>query len=55
MNLVDIGFALITIGAIMFIVILSATTPVWQVVVALAILFLGVSMTIMPAQTNAMN
>lgn len=50
-----IGFTLITIGAIMFIVILSATTPVWQVVVALCILFLGISMTIMPAQTNAMN
>ncbi|MBO0603383.1 DHA2 family efflux MFS transporter permease subunit [Sporosarcina sp. E16_3] len=50
-----IGFALITIGAIMFIVILSATTPIWQVIVALSILFLGVSMTIMPAQTNAMN
>lgn len=50
-----IGFTLITISAIIFIVILSATTPVWQVVVALCILFLGVSMTIMPAQTNAMN
>lgn len=50
-----IGFALITIGAIMFIVILSATTPVWQVIAALCILFLGISMTIMPAQTNAMN
>jgi len=50
-----IGFALITIAAIMFIVTLSATTPVWQVIVALCIFFLGVSMTIMPAQTNAMN
>lgn len=50
-----IGFTLITLSAIIFIVILSATTPVWQVVAALCILFLGVSMTIMPAQTNAMN
>ena len=50
-----IGFALITIAAIMFIVTLSATTPIWQVIVALCIFFLGVSMTIMPAQTNAMN
>ena len=50
-----IGFAFITVGAIVFIFILSATTPVWQVIVALSILFVGVSMTIMPAQTNALN
>lgn len=50
-----IGFILITVAAILFIVTLSATTPVWQVIVSLCILFLGVSMTIMPAQTNAMN
>lgn len=50
-----IGFSLITISAIIFIVIISSTTPVWQVVATLCILFLGVSMTIMPAQTNAMN
>lgn len=50
-----IGFAFITIGAIVFILILSATTPVWQVIGALCILFVGVSMTIMPAQTNALN
>ncbi len=50
-----IGFILITVAAILFIVTLSATTPVWQVIVTLCILFLGVSMTIMPAQTNAMN
>ena len=50
-----IGFTLITVAAILFIVTLSATTPIWQVVVTLCILFLGVSMTIMPAQTNAMN
>lgn len=50
-----IGFAFITVGAIVFILILSATTPVWQVIGALSILFVGVSMTIMPAQTNALN
>ena len=50
-----IGFAFITVGAIVFIFILSATTPVWQVIGALSILFVGVSMTIMPAQTNALN
>lgn len=50
-----IGFTLITIGAIAFLIIISATTPVWQVIFCLCILFLGISMTIMPSQTNAMN
>lgn len=50
-----IGFSLITIAAILFLVNVSATTPVWIIVVILCIFFLGVSMTIMPAQTNAMN
>lgn len=50
-----LGFALITVAAIVFLIILSATTPVWQVIAALCILFLGISMTIMPAQTHAMN
>ena len=48
-------FTLITVAAIILIMIISASTPVWQVVAALCILFVGVSMTIMPAQTNAMN
>ena len=50
-----LGFTLITVAAIILIMIISASTPVWQVVAALCILFVGVSMTIMPAQTNAMN
>lgn len=50
-----IGFTLITIAAIVLIVIISSTTPVWQVVAVLCILFAGVGMTIMPAQTNALN
>jgi len=50
-----IGYSLITIAAILFIVTISSTTPVWQIVIILGIFFVGVSMTIMPAQTNAMN
>ena len=50
-----IGFSLITIGSILMLVILSSTTPVWQVIGALCFFFVGVSMTIMPSQTNAMN
>src|SRR5690606_2444395 len=50
-----LGFGFITVAAIIFLLILSATTPVWQVIAALCVLFLGISMTIMPAQTHAMN
>ncbi len=50
-----IGFTMITLAAIFLVFGLSATTPVWQVVVTLCVFFVGVSMTIMPAQTNAMN
>jgi len=50
-----IGYLLIAIAAILFIVTISSTTPVWQIVATLCIFFVGVSMTIMPAQTNAMN
>ncbi|AQU80720.1 DHA2 family efflux MFS transporter permease subunit [Planococcus faecalis] len=49
------GFAFMTVAAIAFIVILSATTPVWQIIAALCVLYLGISMAIMPAQTHAMN
>lgn len=50
-----IGFSLITVALILFIALISSTTPVWEVIIILCIFFLGVSMTIMPAQTNAMN
>jgi MFS transporter, DHA2 family, lincomycin resistance protein len=50
-----IGFSMITVSAILLLSVLSSTTPVWIVVLALCIFFVGVSMTIMPAQTNAMN
>ncbi len=50
-----IGFTLITVASILMLLILSSTTPVWQVAGTLCIFFVGVSMTIMPSQTNAMN
>lgn len=50
-----IGYVMIAISAILFYVVISATTPVWQIVVLLIVFFVGISMTIMPAQTNAMN
>ncbi|HWL25200.1 MAG TPA: DHA2 family efflux MFS transporter permease subunit [Ureibacillus sp.] len=50
-----IGYTLIAISALFFVIVISATTPVWQIVVLLIVFFIGISMTIMPAQTNAMN
>lgn len=49
------GFGLITAANIGFLIVLSDTTPVWQVVVLFMIMFTGLPMTIMPSQTNAMN
>jgi MFS transporter, DHA2 family, lincomycin resistance protein len=49
------GFILILIGNIVFLSTLSSHTPAWQVAVAFMILFFGLTMVMMPAQTNAMN
>lgn len=50
-----IGYILVIIASVIFLVSISATTPVWQIVVAFVILFAGLTMTTMPAQTNALN
>ena len=50
-----IGYTMILVSMIIFLTTISATTATWVVVVNLCIFFVGVSMTIMPAQTNAMN
>lgn len=49
------GFALITAANIGFLIVLGDATPVWQVIVLFMIMFIGLPMTIMPSQTNAMN
>jgi MFS transporter, DHA2 family, lincomycin resistance protein len=49
------GFILVLIGNIVFLSTISSQTPAWQVVVAFMILFFGLTMIMMPAQTNAMN
>lgn len=49
------GFLLIVIANLSFINVISASTPAWQIVVSFMILFLGLTMTTMPSQTNAMN
>ncbi|OCS84691.1 DHA2 family efflux MFS transporter permease subunit [Caryophanon tenue] len=50
-----IGFTMIFVSMMVFLMTISATTATWMVIVNLCIFFVGVSMTIMPAQTNAMN
>lgn len=49
------GALFVVIGTGMFAFTLSDTTPVWQVIVAFIVMFLGITFVIMPSQTNAMN
>ncbi|PTI59976.1 MFS transporter, partial [Staphylococcus succinus] len=50
-----IGFLCILVAAIIFAVIISASTPVWAIIITFMILFAGISLVMMPAQTNALN
>jgi MFS transporter, DHA2 family, lincomycin resistance protein len=50
-----IGFIFVLIGNIVFLSTISSQTPAWQIIVAFMILFFGLTMVMMPAQTNAMN
>ena len=50
-----IGFIFVLLGNIVFVATISSQTPAWQIVVAFMILFFGLTMVMMPAQTNAMN
>jgi len=52
---VILGSIFLSIGSIMFAFILSDTTPIWQIIVAFILVFIGVSLVMMPSQTNAMN
>lgn len=54
-KILPIGFLLTAISSVLFVVIISAETPIWQVVIAFLIFFVGIAMIIMPAQTNGLN
>lgn len=54
-KILPIGFLFTAVASMLFIVIISADTPIWQVVIAFLIYFIGISMIIMPAQTNGLN
>lgn len=50
-----LGFFLTVISSVLFFLTIAIETPVWQIVVLFTILFVGISMIIMPAQTNGLN
>ena len=49
------GSIIVLIGNIIFVTSISATTPAWQIIVAFMILFFGLTMVTIPAQTNGLN
>lgn len=49
------GFGAMFIATFIFVVTISTTTPVWVIIISFMLLFVGVSMVMMPAQTNALN
>ncbi|AXI07766.1 MFS transporter [Oceanobacillus zhaokaii] len=49
------GSIIVLIGNVIFASVISATTPVWQIIVAFMVLFFGLTMVTMPSQTNALN
>lgn len=50
-----LGFLLTSISSGLFVLIISDNTPIWQIVISFLIFFMGISMIIMPAQTNGLN
>nr|WP_238327971.1 MDR family MFS transporter [Paenibacillus gorillae] len=52
---VPIGFLLVLISSLLYVWALSADTSLWQILIGYMILFLGISLIMMPAQTNGLN
>jgi len=49
------GSTILLIANIMFMLVISENTPIWQIIAAFMVLFLGLTMLMMPSQTNALN
>ena len=49
------GSIIVLIGNLIFATSISATTPAWQIIVAFMVLFFGLTMVTIPAQTNGLN
>ncbi|MDT3995260.1 MFS transporter, partial [Mammaliicoccus fleurettii] len=43
------------IASVGFTIVISATTPVWIILCLFIVLFIGVTLVMMPAQTNGLN
>ncbi|MCM3764945.1 DHA2 family efflux MFS transporter permease subunit [Neobacillus niacini] len=54
-KLTIVGSIIVLIGNIMFAATISATTPAWQIIAAFMVLFFGLTMVTIPAQTNGLN
>lgn len=52
---VIMGSIIVVAGNVIFLSVLSSQTPAWQVVIAFMVLFFGLTMIMMPSQTNALN
>lgn len=50
-----VGSIIVLIGNIIFVTSISATTPAWQIIVAFMVLFFGLTIVTIPAQTNGLN
>lgn len=50
-----IGFLLMFIATLTFALTISASTPVWAIILAFIVFFMGITLVMMPAQTNALN
>jgi MFS transporter, DHA2 family, lincomycin resistance protein len=54
-KLAIVGSIIVLIGNIIFSAAISASTPAWQIIVAFMVLFFGLTMVTIPAQTNGLN
>jgi len=54
-TLLPLGFCLTVISSVIFVMTISADASVWQIIVPCLLLFVGISMIIMPSQTNGLN
>lgn len=52
---VIVGSAILVIGNLIFLTVLSSQSAAWQIVVAFMVLFFGLTLVMMPSQTNALN
>lgn len=54
-KLLPVGFSLSLIGAVLFILTVTADAPIWQIICSNIVYFAGIAFIVMPAQTNGLN